>query len=459
MKPSGPRRIRHVPVVDTDPLRRRPSSRARMVTIDVQSASTTAPTASDLLATAAVRRVSPEATPATKSGGPSDRPVSAIRPDVAAARHSATGSSTGESPTTRGYAAPITAPSPDVPSASTVNELLAAARAGTGEITGALDGEPLLVVEAGAGSGVTEDVPVWLPCVVVALADAPPAGAPPAAADIALCPRHTGDAPQGWVAVEDPGAELARVRDQVLASPLAAVLFAQVLRAGEGLDVDAGLVLESLAYSTLQRGPAFTDWLARRPETAPDVRAEPDEAVLVERRDDVLVVTLNRPHVRNAVDVRLRDGLAAALSLACADPSIAEVELRGAGSDFSSGGDLDTFGTLPDPATAHVVRTARSPARLLAHLAARVTAHLHGACVGAGIELAAFAARVVAAPDTSCRLPEVSLGLVPGSGGTVSIPRRIGRQRTAWLGISGAVLEAERAATWGLVDEISRQSS
>jgi enoyl-CoA hydratase/carnithine racemase len=135
------------------------------------------------------------------------------------------------------------------------------------------------------------------------------------------------------------------------------------------------------------------------------------------------------------------------------------VELRGAGPDFSSGGDLDTFGTLPDPATAHVVRTARSPARLLAHLATPVTAHVHGACVGAGIELAAFAAKVVAAPDTSCRLPEVSLGLVPGSGGTVSIPRRIGRQRTAWLGISGAMLEAERAARWGLVDEVSGQSS
>jgi len=84
-----------------------------------------------------------------------------------------------------------------------------------------------------------------------------------------------------------------------------------------------------------------------------------------------------------------------------------------------------------------------------------VTAYVHGACVGAGIELAAFAGRVVATPDTRCRLPEVSLGLVPGAGGTVSIPRRIGRQRTAWLGLGGAELEATRAAQWGLVDEIA----
>jgi enoyl-CoA hydratase/carnithine racemase len=267
--------------------------------------------------------------------------------------------------------------------------------------------------------------------------------------------------PPGWVAVDDTEAELARLREQVLASPVAAVLFAQVLRAGTGMGVDDGLLLESLAYSTLQSGPAFTGWLARRRGATPVPRAEPEvgDAVLVDRRGDVLVLTLNRPHVRNAVDVRLRDGLTEALALACADRSIAAVELRGAGPDFSSGGDLDTFGTLPDPATAHLVRTARSPARLMARLGTPVTAYLHGACVGAGIELPAFAARVVAAPDTSCRLPEVSLGLVPGSGGTVSIPRRIGRQRTAWLGLSAAAVEAERAARWGLVDEVAEPST
>jgi enoyl-CoA hydratase/carnithine racemase len=74
--------------------------------------------------------------------------------------------------------------------------------------------------------------------------------------------------------------------------------------------------------------------------------------------------------------------------------------------------------------------------------------------VGAGIELAAFARTVVAAPDTRCRLPEVSLGLVPGSGGTVSIPRRIGRHRAAWLGLSGDTIDVDTAAQWGLVDEI-----
>jgi enoyl-CoA hydratase/carnithine racemase len=218
--------------------------------------------------------------------------------------------------------------------------------------------------------------------------------------------------------------------------------------------VERGLLVESLAYSVLQSGPAFSSWVAERRQTAPKVRDEREQPVLVARDGDQLTITLNRPHVRNAVNARLRDALAEALLAAGAGSSTIQVALRGAGPDFSSGGDLDEFGSFPDVVTAHLVRSVRSPARVLAGLGERVTAHLHGACVGAGIELAAFARTVVAAPDTRCRLPEVSLGLVPGSGGTVSIPRRIGRHRAAWLGLSGDTIDVDTAAQWGLVDEI-----
>ena len=78
----------------------------------------------------------------------------------------------------------------------------------------------------------------------------------------------------------------------------------------------------------------------------------------------------------------------------------------------------------------------------------------NGACVGAGIELPAFAARVVAAQDTVAELPELGMGLVPGAGGTVSVPRRIGRQRAAWWMLSGARLDAETGRAWGLFDEV-----
>jgi enoyl-CoA hydratase/carnithine racemase len=80
---------------------------------------------------------------------------------------------------------------------------------------------------------------------------------------------------------------------------------------------------------------------------------------------------------------------------------------------------------------------------------------MHGACVGAGVELAAFAGRVVAAPGTTFRLPEVSMGAIPGAGGTVSLPRRIGAPRTLLLGLSGLALAAEDALRWGLVDAVA----
>jgi enoyl-CoA hydratase/carnithine racemase len=83
-----------------------------------------------------------------------------------------------------------------------------------------------------------------------------------------------------------------------------------------------------------------------------------------------------------------------------------------------------------------------------------VRVEVHGACVGAGIELPAFARRVVARSDAFFQLPEVAMGLVPGAGGTVSIPRRVGRQRAAYLCLSAVRLDAETALAWGLVDEI-----
>jgi enoyl-CoA hydratase/carnithine racemase len=225
-----------------------------------------------------------------------------------------------------------------------------------------------------------------------------------------------------------------------------------LLRGAAGRSTEAGLVAESAVYSALQGGPEFTAWRASRPVGD---RPGPDTPVVrCERRGTRLDVVLDRPEVRNAVSARLRDELCEALAVAVADPGIDEVHLSGDGPDFCSGGDLDEFGSLPDPATAHLVRLTRSPARLLAHLAPRVTAHLHGSCVGSGIELPAFAGRVVADPGTAISLPEVALGLVPGAGGTVSLPARIGRHRTAWLALTGHTIDAATAHAWGLVDEI-----
>ena len=308
----------------------------------------------------------------------------------------------------------------------------------------ALGGHPILVVDCrsptslAAASLARADVCLTeLACPSIAIVDA---GPPPPLLD-------------GFDVVVSSELDLAPILDVVARAPLAAMTLVQLLRHNAGLTNHEGLLAESLAYSTLQRGPEFSAWLAGRPRPALAAKsAEP--AVLTKRDGPRLELVLNRPEHRNALSVEMRDALVEALRLAASDATIAEIVLSGAGPAFSAGGELDEFGTFPDPATAHAVRAMRGPARALGACADRVRVELHGACIGAGIELAAFAHRVVARPDAFFQLPEVTMGLLPGAGGTVSIPRRVGRQRAAYLCLSAVRLDATSALAWGLVDEI-----
>jgi len=284
----------------------------------------------------------------------------------------------------------------------------------------------------------TEPAPefhVGIPAVIVGLTEAPASASAPC--DVVLA--HGGDALDALVAM-------------VGVNPIASVAFAQLLRGCEKRSVDDGLALESAVYSTLQSGPEFRRWRESRPIVERD---EEGDAVALRRDGSALHITMTRPHVRNALNTAMRDQLVDAFDLAAADSSIEEIHLWGDGDAFSSGGDLDEFGSFPDPATAHLVRLQQSVGRRIAALAPKVTAHLHGACLGSGIELPAFAASVVAAADASIGLPELSLGLIPGAGGTVSLPRRIGRHRTARLGLTGERIDATTARAWGLVDAVT----
>lgn len=255
------------------------------------------------------------------------------------------------------------------------------------------------------------------------------------------------------VAVADPLVELERMRAVVSAHPHATTVLAGLLRTTAALPVPTALDVESTAYSMLLGGPEFAAWLVRRGDRPlpPLVAADP---LVVRRTADVLHLTMNRPERRNAYGREVRDALVDALQIAVLDGSIRRVVLDGAGSSFCSGGDLDEFGTTPDLVTAHLVRTRGGAGRPLHHLADRTEVRVHGSCVGAGIELPAFAGRVVASPDTTFRLPEVGMGLVPGAGGTVSIPLRIGRWRTFHLALTGTEIDARTARDWGLVDEL-----
>ena len=238
------------------------------------------------------------------------------------------------------------------------------------------------------------------------------------------------------------------------ATPAAGLALAQLLRMGPRLDLAGALVAESWVYGLLQAGPEFAGWLAERPPRLPRVGGT-GPSVLVEHRGPEVTLVLNRPEARNALDRSMRDALVETLQGLASDQTYREIVLRGAGPAFCAGGDLDEFGTFPDPTTAHLIRSTRLPAWWVARCGHRIRTVVHGACVGAGVELPAFTREVEATPDASFRLPEVGMGLIPGSGGTVSLPPRIGRHRTAYLAISGDQLDAATASDWGLVDRIA----
>lgn len=326
--------------------------------------------------------------------------------------------------------------------------------AGAARLTGAVGQAPLVVVDLSTADWSDPAVPAAIAAlgersvVTVGWSSVPlPSLAQPLleALTMTLAPGGPG---ASWV---DDAAGVETVVATASVAPGAAVTLATLLRATATTNAHDGLQLESLAYSMLLGGPEFATWRATRPVRAMPVVEHP---VLVDRHDDVLTVTLNRPERHNAFSRAVRDGLIDALDVARLDPTVTEVILAGAGRSFCSGGDLDEFGTATDPVAAHLVRLARSAGWAVDRIHNRVTAHVHGACVGAGIEVPAFAARIEASADAWFRLPELTMGLIPGAGGTVSITRRIGRWRTAYLALSGRHLDAATALEWGLVDAV-----
>lgn len=257
-----------------------------------------------------------------------------------------------------------------------------------------------------------------------------------------------GGAGCSWVdaPVDEATAALAST---VSRAPVAAAVLDRVLRASEHLPVVDALEIESASYSMLLASTEFLAWRRRTTRKAPRPEAA---AVSIERNGAMLVVELNRPARHNAFNRAMRDGVLEALSIARTDDSITEVRLRGRGASYCSGGDLDEFGTSASPAEAHLVRLEQSVGHVVHLLRERVVPTLHGACIGAGIEIPAFAARVLATEGAWFQLPELSMGLIPGAGGTVGIPRRIGRWRTAFLALTGRRVDLPTALSWGLVD-------
>ena len=156
-------------------------------------------------------------------------------------------------------------------------------------------------------------------------------------------------------------------------------------------------------------------------------------------------ITIDNPPV-NALSHGVCAGLADAVERAAADRAIKVIVLRGAGRVWSAGADVRDLATAPSPLPALCAR--------VAGLETPVIAALHGSVLGGALELALCARLRIAAPGTQLGFPDVSLGLLPGAGGTQRLPRLIGAKAALGMMLSGLPVNAERAEAMGLVDAV-----
>ena len=173
------------------------------------------------------------------------------------------------------------------------------------------------------------------------------------------------------------------------------------------------------------------------------------ESVVIERHDGVALLTLDNPPV-NGLSFAMRAALGDCVMEALADEDVAAIVVAGAGRMFCGGADIREFDAAPPPGAASL------PAVLDELEASRkpVVAAIHGVAAGGGLEVALACHVRLVAPGTRLGLPEVTLGIVPGAGGTQRLPRLIGVEAALDVIVGGQLLPAERAVSIGIADEL-----
>ncbi|MBA8825951.1 enoyl-CoA hydratase/carnithine racemase [Saccharopolyspora lacisalsi] len=173
-------------------------------------------------------------------------------------------------------------------------------------------------------------------------------------------------------------------------------------------------------------------------------------AVRTERHDGTLLITVDRPKARNAVNAEVAAGIAAAVDELDADPALRAGVLTGAGGTFSAGMDLKAAGRGE---SAHV-EGGGFAGLTEAAVDKPLIAAVEGFAMGGGFELALACDVVVAAGGATFALPEVKRGLIAGGGGAVRLPKRIPHHLAMELLLTGRSIEAERARELGVVNRV-----
>jgi enoyl-CoA hydratase/carnithine racemase len=181
------------------------------------------------------------------------------------------------------------------------------------------------------------------------------------------------------------------------------------------------------------------------------------ELVLEERHDAVGVLRLNRPEARNALSPEMMEELGAALERLDADEAVRAIVIAGSDEVFAAGADIRalrdrTFGeALFHPTAIFWKRVAGCRTPLIAGVS--------GFALGGGCELALGCDLIVAADGAEFGQPEITLGIIPGGGGTQRLARVLGKQRTMELVLTGRRFSAKEAYEWGLVNRLAKRGA
>lgn len=171
-----------------------------------------------------------------------------------------------------------------------------------------------------------------------------------------------------------------------------------------------------------------------------------DDVLLTERRDRVLVITLNRPDQKNALNSALADALAAALEELDSDDDLTAGVLTGAGGTFCAGMDLKAFATEGPPAALGPIFQNGCQKPLIGAL--------EGYVLAGGFELALICDLLVASDDAKFGVPEVSRGLLAAGGALIRLPIRLPYAKAMELALTGDRIDAEEAASYGLLNRV-----
>ena len=173
----------------------------------------------------------------------------------------------------------------------------------------------------------------------------------------------------------------------------------------------------------------------------------------VEREGPVARIFLNRPEKANALSSLALEALRRAFRQLAPDWSLRAVVLAGRGRTFCGGADVQELTSLTVSTAGAFVEKIHHVCQAIRELPVPVLARLHGAVIGAGLEIAAACDLRVAAEGTKFAMPEVRLG-IPSVVEAALLPRLMGSGRAAWLVLTGEAIDARRALEWGLIEEI-----